>query len=404
MHIFTCIVFFVLSEAQQPDPIFDDEAPSPVQRKVDVYPDSVVEAVPFGHIFREGFGDPFSPVKQPVDALELRMRMPKNEEEAKQYLKLGRKHIAFINPEITNKFASAKEAFLREMMLDLGDPPETNETHLKWFDFASMQSKNAQVPPNLQFAARRKEETNHRRHSSRVPTPVDLSQKLNSFSKASFELEQDKRQSEMNWTTCDQFAVGAIFSPKEIVNIRWTPFYIWSDNGITYSIEHVFKFPSKKIVNEYFTNYNKFLNKTIDWSKPKLLMKGMSEMLLIAVDKKGLFDAIVKHEVPKSAETNPITIPSLSLRLKIEDPYLMMMFCEDHLAMLMAISGRQPTTFKDIKAEAATIKFQGNGRPVWRNYEGEAENMKLVNEAIMNEERDKFIEVNAPAPDAAPEE
>ncbi|XP_022832062.1 uncharacterized protein LOC111360382 [Spodoptera litura] len=399
MHVFTCVVFFVLSEAQQPDP-YDDEAPSPMQRKVDVYPEPFGEPVPFGHIFREGFQDPFALAKQPIDALELRMRMPKDEEEAKKYLKMGRKNIAFINPAITNKFATAKEAFLREMMQESPHavPPETNETRVKWFDFATMRIKNPQIPLNVEYAARRKEEANPRRHPSRVPTPLDLSKKLNSFVKGSFELQQDKRESQMNWTTCDQFAVGAIFSHKEIVNIKWTPFYVWSTDGMAYSVEHVFSYPTKKLVNEYFTTYNKFLNKTVDWSKPKLLMKGISEMLLIAVDKRGLFDAIVKHEIPKSAESNPITIPSLSLRLKIEDPYLMMMFCEDHFAMLMAISGRQPTTYKDIKAEVATIKFQGNGRPVWRDYAGEAENINLDREIKRREEQDKFLVADESVP------
>ena len=43
------------------------------------------------------------------------------------------------------------------------------------------------------------------------------------------------------------------------------------------------------------------VNKSIDWSKAKLLMKGIVEALLIAADKRGLFHAVVKHELPDSA-------------------------------------------------------------------------------------------------------
>ncbi|CAH0696809.1 unnamed protein product [Spodoptera exigua] len=402
MHVFTCIVFFVLSEARQPDTIYDDEAPSPIQRKVDVYPEPFVEPVPFGHIFLDGFGDPYSSAKQPIDALELRMRMPRIGEDEKELLKLGRKNIAFINPEITNKFATAKEKFLREM--NLSPPPVTNETQLKWYNFAAMQMRNAQMPPKFQHAVRRKDESFRRSHPSRVPAPPTLSEKLSSFSKTSFQLQKDKPESQVNWTTCDQFAVGAIFSHKDIVNVKWTPFYIWTTDNIAYSIEHVFMYPTKKIVNEYFSKYNEFLNKTIDWSKPKLLMKGMNEMLLVAADKRGLFDAIVKNDIPKSANKEVIKIPSLSLRLKIEDPYLAMMFCEEHFAMLMAVSGRQPTVYKEMKAEAATIKFEGIGRPIWRDYEGERENIKMVKEAEMKEEQEKFITVNEPYSNAGQSE
>ncbi|PZC83526.1 hypothetical protein B5X24_HaOG207509 [Helicoverpa armigera] len=79
--------------------------------------------------------------------------------------------------------------------------------------------------------------------------------------------------------------------------------------------------------------------------------------------------------------------------MKIEDPYLVVMYCEDYYATVMAISGREPTTYREIRAEVATIKFVGKGRPVWRDYEGEKENAKLEQEAKLQAERDKFIMV-----------
>lgn len=62
-----------------------------------------------------------------------------------------------------------------------------------------------------------------------------------------------------------------------------------------------------QLVNEYHSKYNKMLNKTVDWTKAKLLMKGIIETLLIAADKRGLFHVVVKHEVQEGGEYKTLT-------------------------------------------------------------------------------------------------
>lgn len=91
-------------------------------------------------------------------------------------------------------------------------------------------------------------------------------------------------------------------------------------------------------------------------------------------------------------------LPSLTLRLKIEDPYLVMMYCEQYFATVMAVSGNEPTDVKEMNIEAATIKFQGTGRPVWRNFDEEREKLKILKEAKRHEDDDKIIFVNDPLP------
>uniref|UniRef100_A0A2A4JFM6 Uncharacterized protein n=1 Tax=Heliothis virescens TaxID=7102 RepID=A0A2A4JFM6_HELVI len=414
MRVLCCVLLFVLSdtiisEARADD---DDDEPPDLRKQVDVYPEHFARPVPFGHIPLQGFGDPFSNKnKQPIDMLELMTRLPKSKQEAREILKKGGKDISLINIELAKSFAGPRDDYVRDLIAN--PPPETNETRLKWYDLAEMQTRNAMRPPDYNFYAKklnmnmergrvRNEEkrgwarTQDGRGENRnegrgvfAPLPP-MRDHYKFFGKNSFQLHGNK-EDPIKWTTCDEFAVGAIFSAKDIINHKWTPFYIWSTLEIAYATVHTFEPASKKVVNEYYTKYNKFLNKTVDWTKPKILMKGINEMLLIAVDRKGLFDALAKHEIPDSAKTNPITIPSLSLRMKIEDPYLVMMFCEEYYATIMAISGQEPTTLRDIKAELATIKFVGKGRPVWRDYEGEKEKIKLEQEAKIQEERDKYL-------------
>lgn len=69
-----------------------------------------------------------------------------------------------------------------------------------------------------------------------------------------------------------------------------------------------------------------------------------------------------------------------------------MMYCEDYYAAVMAISGTEPTIFKEMKAEAGTIKFRGPGKPTWRNIEGENERRKDVQDRKLAEEQAKYIE------------
>ncbi|PZC83527.1 hypothetical protein B5X24_HaOG207510 [Helicoverpa armigera] len=317
MFVSCCVLLFVLlnyrSDARSED---EDDEPLDLRKQVDVYPEHFVEPVPFGHITLEGFGDP----KQPVDFLELMMRLPKSKEEAKEILRKGGRDISIINIELAKSFAGPRDEYVKDLIVE--PPPETNATRLKWYDLAAMQMRNAMMPPGYNPYAkkvdmprgvrRQEEKRGGNRNEARIgdirnggrggfapPPPMRDFKRF--FGRNSFQLHGNK-EDPINWTTCDEFAVGAIFSAKDIVGHKWTPFYIWSTLNIAYATVHTFEPPSKKLVDEYYTKYNKFLNKTIDWKKPKLLMKGRNEMLLIAVDRKGLFDAVIKHEIPDSVK------------------------------------------------------------------------------------------------------
>lgn len=52
----------------------------------------------------------------------------------------------------------------------------------------------------------------------------------------------------LNWTTCDEFGRDAVFYPKDIINIEWVPFFVWSSTpAMTDSIVHTFEYPTIKV-------------------------------------------------------------------------------------------------------------------------------------------------------------
>lgn len=57
----------------------------------------------------------------------------------------------------------------------------------------------------------------------------------------------------------------------------------------------------------------------------------------------------------------------ITLRIKIEDPYLALMYCEEYYATIMAAPGAEPETDEEKKAEAAVINFKGKGFPISRD-------------------------------------
>lgn len=209
----------------------------------EAYPSNFDIPVPFGHITREGFGDPFSSMKQPVDTLEFLLRTPKDQKEAIEELeKTKRTNLMFLNSKIPNMFGrpNPKEELLLERYMN--PPPETNETRLKWYDLPTIQARNAMLPPKKQYIPRKTSE-----HGPPPMMPPKVS-KLPYFSKNSFSLARDEPDIPVNWTTCDEFAVGAAFSPKDIVNLKWTPFYVWgTDAEAEFSTEHTFEYPSNKV-------------------------------------------------------------------------------------------------------------------------------------------------------------
>ncbi|KAJ8712996.1 hypothetical protein PYW08_008300 [Mythimna loreyi] len=396
MRALMCLVFSIIAKTGEGTDDKDFDYFESLSKKRNEYPSVYNEPVPFGHITREGFGDPFSPIKPPGDNLELLFKTPKDQQEAIEYLeKTKRTNLIFLNPELPKFFGrpDPKEELVLERYLN--PVPEQNDTvKLKWYDLPTIQARNAMLPPKKQYIARK------RPRPGPVPMMPPSMAKMSSFAKGSFGLATDRPEMRVNWTTCDEFVVGAVFSPKDIVNLKWTPFYVWeSDVQIDIATEHTFEYPSNKLVNEYHARYNKMVNKTIDWTKAKLLMKGIAEALLIAADKRGLFHVLGKHDVPDGS--SDILLPSLTLRMKIEDPYLAMTYCERHFATLMAVSGNEPTDYKEMKVEADTIKFKGTGRPIWRDYVVEKESAKSIQEAKLRAEKDKVIVVNDPLPPIA---
>ncbi|CAD0204440.1 unnamed protein product [Chrysodeixis includens] len=379
MRALLCAFLFVSLEARDYDKklprVEDDEEPSPVQRDIDIYPQKFNEPVPFGHLTLAGFGDPYAQGKPPVNLLELDMILPRNSEEGREYLRRKNVNIQFLKSDIPKGFVNPRDKYLQAMSID--SPSQKNITELKWYSLADMHRRNLMTPSMARGRPKKKE--NNDQSSGFVPQ--DNSPKSQYFSRKMFQLKDHEESKKYNFTTCDEFAVGAIFSPKDIINIDWVPFFIWSIENHPVSIVHKFTIPTQKMVKEFRIKYGKLLPKPVDWHQMKLYMRGMSNMLLIAADRRGLFDAIPEHELPANAVG----------KLKIEDPYLVMMYCEEYFATVMGISGSEPTNYKEMKAEAGSIKFKGPGKPVWRDYEGETEKRRRIQNKKMAEEQAKFL-------------
>ncbi|XP_041972289.1 uncharacterized protein LOC121728217 [Aricia agestis] len=196
----------------------------------------------------------------------------------------------------------------------------------------------------------------------------------------------------VKWTSCDEFARGALFHPDDIVNTQWLPFYIWSIRNFVGAKIHRFAYPTKKVVQYYKTIYGPYVGK-LDWKQPKLLLKEAREMLLIAGDRKGLFYGVPRHELSDAVRKNNLTLPLIKLRLKIQNPYLALMYCEENYAIIMAELGTEPATDTEKTAEAATLKFTGMGKPVSRNIEEEMFLRELEMKRRQEAEPKKYIDV-----------
>lgn len=246
MRFLLCVFFIVYTEAQNSDrrQDYDDDPPSPLQRKVDVFPQHFSEPVPFGHITREGFGDPFSPVKPPLDLLELDMVAPKNSKEAIEMLKKGRKHIQFLKNPFPPNYISPRDKYFNE--IETPKPIEINETRLKWYNLPEIQRRNAMLSIPTKTVVTSKKKPTAARIQPPSPSAIENS-KLSHFARHMFELNKDVETEVYNWTSCDEFGVGAFLSPKDIVNLEWVPFYIWSLRGYPFAIVHKFVYPTKKV-------------------------------------------------------------------------------------------------------------------------------------------------------------
>lgn len=81
------------------------------------------------------------------------------------------------------------------------------------------------------------------------------------------------------------------------------------------------------------------------------------------------------------------------LRMKIYDPYLAIMYCDDNYAVIMAESGTEPHSDEDKTLEASTLNFKGIGKPVSRDLEAEAMLAELEKKKKIEAESRKIIPI-----------
>lgn len=77
--------------------------------------------------------------------------------------------------------------------------------------------------------------------------------------------------------------------------------------------------------------------------------------------------------------------------MKIYDPYLVMMYCDEYYATIMAELNTGPQTESDKITEAESLKFKGKGRPVSRNEGEERRFHDLMKKRRKEQQSNKFI-------------
>ncbi|KAG6446870.1 uncharacterized protein LOC115441352 [Manduca sexta] len=361
---------------------------------IDKYPEHFKHPVPFGHVYKDGFGDITSNLKQPFDILELDMVRPKNAEEAKEVWNKRQNNIQILPSNLPKKFASPRDQYLNEQQNEkaVSQPKpvaEQNGTRT-WIDWEAIQHYN--VGSRRPFLRRPQPK---RRPYAYGPTH-DQGPKSKYFGPNSFDLAINKKQHKENWTSCEEFGRMPNFHPKDIVNIDWVPFYIWTTRVYHEPVVHRFSYPTKKLVKKYKEDYGNHLNKSIDWEQPKLVLKEAIEMLLIAADRTGMFHGVPYLDIPSAMKNKQVEFPVPRLRLKIEDPYLAIMFCDNEFAAIMAVAGNEPTTERERISEAATLKFRGAGYPVFRDPELERMRAKAQSDYERQRKEDEVLRVDEP--------
>ncbi|KAI8442252.1 hypothetical protein MSG28_005822 [Choristoneura fumiferana] len=347
--------------------------------------------VDFINIGKEGIMDPRVGQKQPLDSLALDLRYPNSpEEEVTMLQKADPRNVIRISkgkkyqvPQIdlseypTGKFNPYYNEQQRE-------PAKTELVNVKMpmpFDFEMLQAMNVALPniykDNLAktealFKSKPQDVPEDQKENIEAPLsdPIPIAFKADDFFPLdSFDLKTGASGDVDKWTTCDEFAKNARFHPREVAGVVWVPFFVWSPNNFPSAIDFKFTYPTVKLVQEYRTIYGPYLNESIDWNQPMLLLKSWMEMLLVAGDRKGLFYAIPKASTDQIR--NATGLPQfVTLRMKMIDPlpYLALMVCDEHFAMILAVSGEEPA-FEDMAAEADKLGFRGIGMPVVKDEE-----------------------------------
>ena len=79
--------------------------------------------------------------------------------------------------------------------------------------------------------------------------------------------------------------------------------------------------------------------------------------------------------------------------MKIYDPYLVMMYCDEFYAIIMAELNTGPQTESDKIIEAESLKFKGKGNPAFRHLEEERQLEDWTKRRKMDQISNKFINV-----------
>lgn len=217
----------------------------PLPKKVNEYPEHFNLPVQFGHIYKDGYGDPRSNLKSPIDLVELHMKTPRNYNESREILKKGNKNIQWISKERPRILGSPKDAYIDEKTFRLTDEVDgvsgKSNGSRSWFDWVSIQQSNiATLKPKEKTVELKSEINRYDRNESNSKIKGQY------FASNSFDLTRDIRENKINLTTCSEFARGADFHPKDIVDIDWVPFYVWSSR-FHMAIIYRFSYPTKKV-------------------------------------------------------------------------------------------------------------------------------------------------------------
>ncbi|CAB3220503.1 unnamed protein product [Arctia plantaginis] len=379
MYRLMCAFFIVLIKTSESNKRQKNPDVVNIPSKVDNI-DHLAWPVPFGHVYKEGFGD-IGGLKAPVDILDLNVRHPMTSEEARELLQTTDPHkIQFHTQYVEARgYTNPRDRAFKELGIK-GPGPEINATQFKWFNLGDLEARNVARKPFVNPPRR----TNGGRRPV-GPPPMNSSNLIGS----SFVPQREHRTGNVNLTQCDEFGSKAYFFPKDIVNLDWVPFYVWAFENQTARI-HSFKYATKKLVRSVRELYRKFIK--IDWEQPKLLYNGIGQFLLVAADKRGLFHALQIIDSPPAEVVG--SIPYTRLRLKIEDPYLVVMYCTDYFAAIMALVGNEPQTDKEKEEEASTVGIKGKGFPVSRDLQ--EEKMNAMRELEMKQIPIKPVDTDVP--------
>ncbi|XP_075984136.1 uncharacterized protein LOC142981881 [Anticarsia gemmatalis] len=368
-----CVLLIVLTEAkkvkEQPKP-YSDAVNAVLMKKFDPTATLTKMPVPFGHIFKEGFGDIDSELKAPLDLVELSMRYPKSPEEERELLKKTRPDLIEFRKTPSTIYLSPRDKFMAELGISANNP--INETKFRWYDLSELQARNLEAPAQPRLR------TEFGRPKDLPPPPAHM---LN-VGNLTFPQEQADLT---NVTTCDEFG-GATFYPKDIVNLDWVPFYAWAYENYSYLPVHKFHFATKKLVNKYRLHYWK-RHKSINWDQPKMVMRGITETMLVAVNRKGLFHGMSLPEGVPAVPDENMPLAYFTLRFKIKEPYLAFMYCNQLFATIMAVAGNGPTTNEQKRAEAKILGYRGYGGPVSRDFY--AEQVKAGAEKLRSRQKEE---------------